>query len=225
MSGGMKLKNRKINKHLLQENKNKILSAIIILIGLLSLVLMVYTYIPKTVNHKQIMLNEPALTSMGLEGYQANNPPTVDMTYPHTVFAGDVDKINASLLTNGIKFKNSQQIVTVFLLELDGTKFGPDGDIVVPMKDPFPAIANWDFSALRDGKLDGKIWIHFQYQDAQDHTQSMLILSSPIEIESVAFWGVSIVVIRLGSIFVFFAAVIYIIVISIKHRYKKQNPG
>lgn len=224
MSGGKKQKNRKSDNRFLSLNKNGWITIFLMFGAVLALGLIIYTYIPHQTVDKNIVLTEPALANIGIQGYQAQNPPIVELEYPEKVFAGDVDKIKASLSTNGINFEESQRMVAVFFLELDGAKFGPDGDILIPMKEPHAADADWDFSAIRPGRMDGKIWIHLQYQDADGNTQNHLLLSYPIEVQSIAFGGVSIVVVRLGSVFIFFTLIIYLVIKSIKDRYQRQNP-
>jgi hypothetical protein len=230
MFGGKK-RNTRIN-NLIRKNKagrekrtsiEKLLLGVAIISGIITLGIMIYTFIPSARVIKQLNLSEMIFHDAGITGITPEKPVYVEVEYPTKVFAGDVDQIRMTFYPSGIKTSDPSNLVAEFLLEVDGSNIGPDGDILIPLVNPYPAAARWKFSPYQGGELSGKIWLHLQVNNQQGEIKNILLIAYPIELHADVLLGGSVMMVRLVCIFVGFASLLFIVITIIKNRVKNQN--
>ena len=223
MSGGMKPnKKNKVTPRGSVSMRSRVLIGLTLAFGILALGILVFSYLPAARIKKDIPLSLKSLTSIGVVGYSAGQPPIIHIDYPANIFAGDGASAKMILEPAGIKSGNAFPLVADFLMELDGANIGPDGDILIPIANPYAAEARWNVAPFRGGDLNGKAWLHLQTVDTGGETKKYLIMAYPVEIQSIVLLGGSIVIVRLVCIFIFFSVFVVLLIFAIRNWPQKQ---
>ena len=226
MSGGKK-PNKKNNLNIPKRGgfNHRVILGATLLVGILALGILIYSYLPTARIKKEIPLSEKVLADIGLKGYSLQKLPSVQIEYPSWMYAGDGAVVSMIFNPSGIQSGDSSRLVADFLMELDGSNLGPDGDILIPISNPFPAEATWNVVPFRGGVLSGRIWLHLQRVKSDGTTQTDLLIAYPLEIQSVVLMGGSALMIRLISIFLFFTSVLLLLIVTVRNLPPKQRPA
>jgi len=195
-----------------------------LLVGMMTLGILVYSYIPMERIKKEVILSQRSLSEIGLAGYSIDKLPRVQIEYPSAVYAGDAASATMVLDPAGMQLSNSTPLVADYLMELDGANVGPDGDILVPIENPYPAQARWNLAPFRSGVLTGKIWLHLQVNSPGGEIKNYLLLAYPVEIQSTIYVAGSVAMVRLICLLLFFASFVVLLIITVRNWPQKKVP-
>ena len=197
--------------------QNRIVFWISLLVGVCSFGILVISYIPATRVNKVINISEKGILDAGLNGFSKENPPSVSIDYPSRVYAGDAAEVHIRFNPSGVKLADQSHLIADFLLELDGSNVGPDGDILIPIMSPYPAEAKWNLAPFRSGDLVGTAWLHLQTTEGEGQIKRFLIIAYPLDIQSDIFIGGSIMFVRIICFFLFFTTLIILLIIAVRN--------
>jgi hypothetical protein len=219
MSGGKSLNKQKTKEVSVTPHLRKLANPIVlfVMVFVFVLILLGVSFLPAGQVKKRVSLSDKVLREAGLMTSTLQEQGFVELTYPASGNEGDAITVQSTLNLGHYALTDPQShLVAEFILNMDSSKVSPDGEVLYPMLGTYPSRASWQVVPFRDGALDGTLWIHLQVVKAETDTQRYLLLSYPLEIQSITVLGMPMGIGRLILIAIAIICVFVIMFLGIK---------
>jgi hypothetical protein len=220
MSGGKNLNKQKRNESAVTHPWRKMIGNPItwfVMVFVLVLVLLGVSFLPAGQVKKRVALSDKVLQDAGLKQTDPQEQAFVEFTYPASGNEGDAMTVQANLNLGHYALTDPQShLVAELILNMDNSQVNPDGEVLYPILGTYPAQASWKVIPFRDGSINGTLWIHLQVVKANTETQRYLLMSYPMEIQSISLLGLPIGIGRLILIAIIIICFFVIMFLGIK---------